>query len=64
MSNFDIILGMNWLTYFHVMVDRFGKGFILHLEDGSVVNIRGDNFSRLSFNILDVCSRLPKVTIT
>ena len=47
MSEFDVILGMDWLTAYRVVIDRERRRVIAYTQDGTHVVFQGDKYDIL-----------------
>ena len=47
MSEFDVILGMDWLTTYRVVIDYERRSVIAYMQDGTCVVFQGDKHDTL-----------------
>ena len=48
-SGYDVILGMDWLSSYHAIIDCFQKKMTLHKMDGSILHFYGERSVSLPF---------------
>ena len=53
MSEFDVILGMDWLTAYRVVIDCERRRVIAYTQDGTYVTFQGDKHDVLSQTLYD-----------
>ena len=53
MSEFDVILGMDWLTTYRVVIDCERRRVTTYTQDGTCVTFQGDKHDALPYTVYD-----------
>ena len=53
MSEFDVILGMDWLTTYRVVIDCERRRVIAYIQDGTRVTFQGDKHDASPHTVYD-----------
>lgn len=52
---FDLILGIDWLSKYHALIDYYSRKVTLHLENGSILQLYGNQEVFLQNPLLKAC---------
>ena len=63
MSGFDVVLGMDWLSFHRAVIDCYRRRVTICTLDGDCFSFTGDRSSIVSLTISDRCTRYSLICL-